>query len=346
MENHTILMTEPLSQHRPELIDKILAELNVHNLCLIVADGASSLADQTPTADFLVVKQRSVPAEAIQAGRRLRLIQKLGRRTENIDLQTAQKVGIPVAALPLPRVVWVAEHVMLAMLALAKNLFRAHTAARQGDFPPDLAPFRTSEYKVAYDWARVPRTTLYEQTLGLVGVGEIGTELAIRARPFGMRLLYQKRHRLPPGVEQELGLVFAPLDELLRESDFVSLQVPHTPETEGMIGAGELALMKPTAFLINVARGGVVDQDAICAALRSHRIAGAALDVFREEPLPRGDPLTELDNIILTPHSAGGPPETIVAEGRAMLANIQRVVNGQVPLNLVNGTGGGTSLDY
>ena len=338
MEKYTILMTEPLSQHRPDLLDTILAELDVHNLRLIVADGQTSLADLAANADFMVVKQKSVPAEAIQAGRRLRLIQKLGRRTENIDLNAAAKAGIPVAGMPLPRVMWVAEHVMLAMLALAKNLFRAHAAVQHGNYPLDLIPFRTSEYKVAYDWASIPRTTLYEQTLGLIGVGEIGTELAIRAAPFGMRLLYHKRHRLPSSVERDLGLTYTPVEDLLRASDYVSLQIPHTPETEGMIGARELALMKPTAFLVNVARGGVVDQDAIYAALKSRSIAGAALEVFREEPLPRGNPLTELDNVILTPHSAGGPPETIVAEGRAMLANIQRVLNGQTPLNLVNGS--------
>lgn len=336
MGKYTILMTEPLSQHRPELLDTILAELNVQNLRLIVADGQTSLANQVANADFIVVKLKAVPAEAIQAGRRLRLIQKLGRRTENIDLNAAAKAGIPVACLPLPRVIWVAEHVMLSMLALAKNLLNAHAAAQRGNYPPDLIPFRTSEYKVAYNWAQVPRTTLYEKTLGLVGVGEIGTELAIRAASFGMRLLYQKRHRLLSSVERELGLTYMPLDDLLCESDYVSLQIPHTPETEGMIGSQELGVMKPTAFLINVARGGVVDQDALSAALKSRRIAGAALDVFREEPLPRGNPLTELDNVILTPHSAGGPPETIIAEGRAMLANIQRVLDGHVPFHLVN----------
>ncbi|CAG1021988.1 partial Hydroxypyruvate reductase, partial [Methylococcales bacterium] len=272
MGKYTILMTEPLSQHRPELLDTILAELNVQNLRLIVADGQTSLANHVANADFIVVKLKAVPAEAIQAGRRLRLIQKLGRRTENIDLNAAAKAGIPVACLPLPRVIWVAEHVMLSMLALAKNLLNAHAAAQRGNYPPDLIPFRTSEYKVAYNWAQVPRTTLYEKTLGLVGVGEIGTELAIRAASFGMRLLYQKRHRLPSSVERELGLTYMPLDDLLCESDYVSLQIPHTPETEGMIGSQELGVMKPTAFLINVARGGVVDQDALSAALKSRRI--------------------------------------------------------------------------
>lgn len=343
MEKYSVLMAEPLSQHRPELLGSLLAELNLDNINLVVADRQRSLADQVLNADVLVARHAPVSAATIQAGPRLRFIQKLGRRVENIDLPAAAAAGIPVAYLPVPRVMWVAEHVMLSMLALAKNLFNADAMARHGNYPPELVPFRTSEFKVAYNWARVPRTTLYEQTLGLVGVGEIGTELALRAAPFGMRILYQKRNRLPVNVERELGLQFTPLDELLRESDYIALQIPHTPETEGMIGARELALMKPTAYLVNVARGGVVDQDALFTALQSHCIAGAALDVFREEPLPRGDPLTHLDNVILTPHSAGGPEETLVVEGRAMLGNIARALNGQTPLNLVDGAGGEAS---
>jgi glyoxylate reductase len=138
-------------------------------------------------------------------------------------------------------------------------------------------------------------------TLGIVGLGRIGKQVAKRARAFDMRILYHNRRR-DEAAERELGVEYASLDDLLRNSDFVTLNCPLTSETTNLIGQRELSLMKPTGILVNVARGGVVNHDALLAALRSRRIAGAALDVTAPEPLPRNHPLLELDNIVIAPH--------------------------------------------
>jgi phosphoglycerate dehydrogenase-like enzyme len=153
-----------------------------------------------------------------------------------------------------------------------------------------------------------------------------------------MEILYYKRHRLSEEAERELGIAYRSLDDLLRESDFVSLHVPHTKETDKLIGQRELALMKPSAFLINTSRGGVVDEDALYKALASKAIAGAGLDVFREEPLPASSPLLKLDNVILAPHIGGGSGgPNLHKEIRDVLANVAQVARGEKPQHILSG---------
>jgi len=201
----------------------------------------------------------------------------------------------------------VAEHAMALILACARDLVRSHRGVVAGDYQRlGLVPQRTTERKFAFKWLPVTPTEVYGKILGIIGFGEIGKELAARARAFGMEILYWSRSRAPLELEQELGACYCPLKELLERSDFVSLHVPHTEETEKLIDGARLARMKSTAFLINTARGGVVDETALVEALRSGRIAGAGLDVFVQEPLPVSHPLTELENVILTPHIGGG----------------------------------------
>ncbi len=174
-------------------------------------------------------------------------------------------------------------------------------------------PILTDQSKYTYNWIGLEDFgTLYGKTVGLIGLGLIGRATAARLRAFGMRLLYTQRTRLDPATEAALGVEWRTLDDLLAESDFVSL---HHRFQEGPggndnhIGAREFARMKPTAYLINTARGRLVDEDALVEALRTGQIAGAGLDVFRYEPLPGDHPLLELagDNVLLTPHTAGAP---------------------------------------
>jgi phosphoglycerate dehydrogenase-like enzyme len=172
---------------------------------------------------------------------------------------------------------------------------------------------------------------VYGKTLGIIGYGEIGTEVSERARAFGMPVLYTKRERLQAPIEARLGVAWREREDLLREADVILLSAPHTPETERIIDDRALALMKPSALLVNIARGGLVDEAALCKALAERRIAGAALDVFVEEPVPADNPLLRLDNVLLTPHIGGGMGGARPVQMRDVLENIVRAAQGVQP---------------
>ncbi len=221
---------------------------------------------------------------------------------------------MPVVDLPNTALVGVAEHTLLLMMALSRQLL-AVTAATQAQqwLPERSTPILTDQRRYTYNWIGLQEFgVLYRKTLGIVGLGLIGRAVAQRARAFGMKVLYTQRTRLPAGDERALGVSWRTLDDLLAESDFVSLHHRFQEGPDGNdkhIGAGELARMKPTAYLINTARGRLVDEDALVAALQNGQIAGAGLDVFRYEPLPPDHPFFTLagPRLILTPHVAGAP---------------------------------------
>ena len=260
------------------------------------------------SARVLITRREPVDEPLLRAaGEELRLVIKLSRWPVGVNLESCRNRGVEVAFVPQLGCISVAEHAMALILACARDLVRSHRGVVAGDYRGlGLVPQRTTERKFAFKWLPVTPTEVYGKILGIIGFGEIGKELAARARAFGMEILYWSRSRAPLELEQELGACYCPLKELLERSDFVSLHVPHTEETEKLIDGARLARMKSTAFLINTARGGVVDETALVEALRSGRIAGAGLDVFVQEPLPVSHPLTELENVILTPHIGGG----------------------------------------
>lgn len=290
-----------------------------------------------PECQVLVTENRPITAEHIALGRSLRLIQNSGCVCDRIDVEAATRAGIPVAICHASTSVSVAEHNVGFMLALAHRLVDGHRSlARADGAPPQTLPPASPDGSYqnwrGFDGVRY----LQGRTLGIVGLGDIGTELARRVRAFGMRVLYLRRRRLSPPEERRLGVRYAPLDELLRRSDFVTVLVPLSQDTQGMIGARELALLKPSAFLVNTGRGKLVDEAALVEALRTRAIAGAALDVFRDEPLPAGHPLRTLENVILTPHFAGGSLSTMVDEVVLVFGNIQRALKGGRPQWVVN----------
>ena len=176
---------------------------------------------------------------------------------------------------------------------------------------------------------------VFHATLGIVGLGEIGEAMARRARGFEMKVLYASRSR-KPDIEERLGCTFVDLDGLLRESDFVSIHTPLNAQTKGLIGARELSLMKPSAILVNTARGQVVNQDALITALRSRTIAGAALDVTDPEPLPLDNPLYTFPNVVITPHIASASLATRSKMAEMAAQNIIEVLAGRAPANPVN----------
>jgi phosphoglycerate dehydrogenase-like enzyme len=250
---------------------------------------------------------------------RLRLVQLISAGYDRVDIEAARKAGVPVANNGGSNATAVAEHTLLLILAILKKLVWQHNNVVQGKW-------RIGDFSS-------PR--LYElagKALGIVGLGTIGKKVARRARPFEMSVLYYDIVRLAEHEEDALGARFVLLPELLRDSDVVSLHVPLTPVTRNMIGAPQLAMMKRSAFLINTCRGPVVDENALYEALASGQIAGAALDVMMEEPPAANHPLFALENVIITPHTAGPTWENWPRAFRNGFDNIQRVAAGRPPM--------------
>lgn len=176
---------------------------------------------------------------------------------------------------------------------------------------------------------------MHHKSLGILGFGRVGQALAKRARGFDMRIIYHSRHRAEPEIEQGLDAVFADLETLLRTCDFLSIHVPLTPQTKGLIDAGRLSLMKPMAFVINTARGEVIREEALVEALTEKRIAGAGLDVFENEPEIHPG-LLEMNNVVILPHVGSASMETRTEMGLMAARNLIALLNGEVPPNCLN----------
>jgi D-3-phosphoglycerate dehydrogenase len=246
---------------------------------------------------------------------KLRLVSIWGTGTDNIDLAAAAKHGVTVTNTPGVSAVSIAEHCLALMLAVARNLLRSDAETRQGH------------------WPRGSASQMHGKTLGIIGLGAIGRQFARIAAGIGMKVIAWTWHPNPA-----LGIELVEKEDLLRLSDVVSVHLRLTPEARGFLGKRELELMKPGAILINTARGPIVDEQALIEALSTRRIAGAGLDVFDVEPLPPGHPLTKLDNVVLTPHSAGVTPEALEAGLQQAVQNIWNFAEGK-PTFVVAGPG-------
>jgi phosphoglycerate dehydrogenase-like enzyme len=287
-------------------------------------DESRSLAQQVGQAHVLLVRSTPVTRAVIDAAPWLRLIQRPGVHLEGVDVGYAGTRGIPVCNVPASLTHGgndVAEHVMFLVLALAKR-------------------YREAIISLGARRIGVPSThVLRGKILGLVGLGRTGSAVIGMARGFGMRVWAVKR-TVSDGMRETMGLEWLKttqhLAELLSASDFVSLHVPLNKETERLIGPSEIARMKRSAFLINVARGRVIDREALLLALREQRLAGAGLDVYWNEPTDPADPLLALPNVIATPHVANMTVETIETIAQVSVDNIRRVQKGLSPLHLVS----------
>ena len=301
-------------------------------------DGGD-LARAAARADALVTVARRVDGELLRAAPRLRLVQVQGRAPWAVDLEAARAAGVPVSMLPHRGAVAVAEQTIALMLGLCRKLVPGHLGTRDAEYRSlGARPVRTTERTIAFNWLRFPDVRqLHSRVLGLVGLGAIGLEVARRARAFDMEVAYCKRSPLPRAFEAMAGVRRLPLDELLAASDVVSLHAPHTVRTEGMIDAAALGRMKPTAILVNTARGGLVDEAALADALASGQIAGAGLDVFVEEPLPEGSPLARAPNVLLSPHVGGGTGGGQAGMARDIVANLAAAAEGGPVRGLVAG---------
>ena len=239
--------------------------------------------------DAVISRKGKITREQMQkSSGRLKVIARTGVGVDpsRVDLEAAREFRVWVTNMPGSNAVSVAELVFGQMIAVARHSFDANRAVKEN---------RWSEY------LKYVGTELARKTLGIIGMGNIGTRLALRARAFEMDFLVYDPY-IPESHVTALNGKWVDLHELLAQSDFVTIHCPLTAETKGMIDKKELALLKPSAFLINAARGGIVNEDALCRALKDKQIAGAALDVVEDEPLRKDHPLLQLDNVIFTPH--------------------------------------------
>ena len=274
------------------------------HLCALIAE-----------ADYAISGQVAVPGAVLRAARRLKLLHKWGVGTDNLDLDAARALGIAVARTTGSNAVPVAEFTLGLMIAALRNLAHGHA---------ELTAGRWQGGSVAR-----PSLTLSGKTVGLVGFGAIGQAVARLLSGFGCAVLYHKPHPASADDEAATGARHAALPDLLARADVVSLHCPLTPATAGLIDRAALELMKRTAVLVNVARGGVVVEADLVWALRNRVIQAAAMDVFETEPLPPGSPLLGLDGLTVTPHIAAIAADTFEKTVRQMFGNIGRVSRGE-----------------
>jgi phosphoglycerate dehydrogenase-like enzyme len=289
------------------------------------ADGdayVSKALEEVVDADFYLVGLEWIGKELIEPAKQLKLIQRLGAGFDNVDLAAAKACGVPVANIPGANSVAVAEHAIMVMIALLKRLAEADSSMKQGQWKmTELLLMGCFE--------------LWKKTVGIVGLGRIGKELARRLVGFDVTVLYNDILDFPPELEKELKVERVSFEELLEQSDVVTMHVPLTDLTRDMMSTKQFGMMRSTAIFINSARGEVVDEAALVEALNRGIIAGAAIDVFKEEP-PRPDsPLLKADNLILTPHNAGVTREVSMRFITESFKNFHRVAGGEPPLNVI-----------
>jgi D-3-phosphoglycerate dehydrogenase / 2-oxoglutarate reductase len=312
-----VLIAEELS---PATVEALGPDFDVVNV-----DGTDRPALLSALADASAVLIRSatqMDAEAIAAAPELKVIARAGVGLDNVDVKSATTAGVMVVNAPTSNIVSAAELTVGHILSLARHIPAAHASLAAGT------------------WKRSKYTgvELLEKTVGIIGLGRIGALITARVQAFGMNVIAYDPY-VTAARAQQLGVTLVTLDELLAESDFITIHMPKTPETTGMISTAQLSLMKPTAFIVNVARGGLIDEDALYAALKSGRIAGAGLDVFVHEP-PLESPLLSLDNVVLTPHLGASTDEAQEKAGVAVAKSVRLALGGELVPDAVNVAGG------
>ena len=262
-------------------------------------------------ADYIINRGGEVDAAVIQAARNTKLIQKWGVGYDKIDVKTAGERGIPVAICVGGNAMPVAELAVTLMLDVLRSVVPMSACLKQGDWSRDRSSPR------AY--------LLHGKTVGLVGIGNIARKVAAIVRGgFDCQVLYYDVFRLSPEQEQELGVTYVSLDELMAQSDIVSIHVPLLDSTAGMINRKNLALMKPTACIINTSRGGVIQEEDLIEALRNNKILGAGLDTYAVEPLPASSPLLAMEQVVTTPHCGGNTVDNDINMAAICMDNIAR----------------------
>lgn len=281
-----------------------------------VVPGEDAMKMLIRDADFAISGQVGVSSAVLEAAPKLKLLHKWGVGVDNIDIEAARRLGIRVARTTGSNALAVAEFSIGLMISALRFMPYGHHMLKQGHWHgPGKLPGETM--------------LLSGKTVGIVGFGAIGSQVARLLAGFGCTILYTKRSRLDAADEAKLGIRHATLDEIITTCDVISLHCPLTPETTGLIDTAALSRMQRHAVLVNVARGGVVDEAALVVALRDRQIRSAAMDVFSIEPLPADSELLRLDNIVVTPHLAAVTADTFEPTVRRMYRNIEHVAEGR-----------------
>ena len=317
MSKPVVLIAEELS---PATVDALGPDFDVRNVD--GTDRAALLKELASAHAVLVRSATKVDAEAIAAAPLLKVIARAGVGLDNVDIKAATAAGVMVVNAPTSNIISAAELTVGHIISLARHIPPAHGALAQGQ------------------WKRSKFTgvELYEKTIGIIGLGRIGALVAARMQAFGTNIIAFDPY-ITSARAQQLGVTPVTLDELLAQSDFVTIHMPKTPETTGMLGAAQFGLMKPTAFVVNVARGGLINEAELHDALVAGTIAGAGLDVFVSEP-PTGSPLLGLPNIITTPHLGASTDEAQEKAGVSVAKSVRLALSGELVPDAVNVAGG------
>lgn len=280
-----------------------------------------AIAKDVEDCDAILARTAPFPAEVLRAGKKLKVIGRHGIGVDNIDVKTATELGIYVTYAPLSNANSVAEHTIMLILASAKNLVKIDREFRNGDFE-----IRN----------RLKGMDLDGKTLGLIGLGRIGRMVAKKTTyGLGMKVIGYDPYLTKDQVDAEIELT-TDWDYVFKNADIISLHLPSTPETKGRVGKSEFEMMKSTAIFINCARGDIVNETELINALQQKKIAGAALDVFNQEPPAKENPLLKLDNVIVTPHNAALTQESMDRMGLHAAIGIDEVLSGKKPSWAVN----------
>ncbi|MFM1965777.1 MAG: hypothetical protein RL134_1502 [Actinomycetota bacterium] len=317
MTKPVVLIAEELS---PATVEALGPDFEIRH-----CDGAnrSELLAALPGADAILIRSATqMDPEAISAGKQLKVIARAGVGLDNVDVKAATQAGVMVVNAPTSNIVSAAELAVALLLSAARNIVPANLALKNGEW-------KRSKYN---------GVELSEKTVGIVGLGRIGVLVAQRLSAFGVKLIAYDPY-VQPARAAQIGVRLVPLDDLMRESDFITVHLPKTPETAGLIGEEQLKLAKPTMYLINAARGGIVDEDALYRAISEGRVAGAGLDVYAKEPCT-DSPLFGLESVVATPHLGASTDEAQEKAGIAVAKSVRLALGGELVPDAVNVQGG------
>lgn len=317
MTKPVVLIAEELS---PATVEALGPDFEVRNV-----DGTDrpALLAELANADAILVRSATqVDAEAIAAAPKLKVVARAGVGLDNVDIKAATAAGVMVVNAPTSNVISAAELAIGQLFALARHIPDANASLKAGE------------------WKRSKYTGVefFEKTIGIVGLGRIGTLVAQRLAGFGVNLIGYDPYVTPARAEQ-IGVTLATLEEVMKQSDFITIHIPKTPETTGLIGAKEFKLAKPNLRIVNCSRGGIIDETALYEALKSKQIAGAGLDVFVQEP-PKESPLLTLENIVVTPHLGASTDEAQEKAGISVAKSVRLALAGDLVPDAVNVAGG------
>ena len=319
-----LLVSDPLSESGLKMLKDsgipvdVKPGLNEDELCAVIGEY-----------DVLIIRSGTeVTKKVLDAGKKLRVVGRAGVGVDNVDVQYATQKGIIVMNTPFANILSAAEHSLAMMMSLARKIPWAHESVHKGE------------------WKRssFTGTELYGKTLGIIGVGRVGGEVAKRARPFNMSMMGYDPF-LPKDVADSLGVILTTLEDVLKNSDIMTIHAPLLPETKNMISMPQFKIMKKNALLINVARGGIVNEDDLYTALKEKMIAGAAFDVFLDEPLKKECKLLELDNLIMTPHLGASTIEAQEKVSVDIAESVIKYMRDKVISNAINAPRGQTDPD-